>query len=111
MQLLAVEDEDAIAVPLAEGLAREGFEVERVATGAAALEATEPDLVLLDIRLPGIDGIEVALRLGQHEDPPAVVLTSSRDGIGCESIFRACGARGFIPKAELSGDTLTALAA
>jgi DNA-binding response OmpR family regulator len=40
---------DAIAELLAEGLRREGFAVERVATGAAALEASEPDVVLLDI--------------------------------------------------------------
>jgi DNA-binding NarL/FixJ family response regulator len=96
-------------------LEAEGFEVVgESASGEDALERVEvlrPDLVLLDIGLPGIDGIEVAVRLAQRENPPAVVLTSSRDGIGCESIFRACGARGFIPKAELSGDTLTALAA
>jgi DNA-binding NarL/FixJ family response regulator len=96
-------------------LEAEGFEVVgESASGEDALERVEslrPDLVLLDIGLPGIDGIEVAVRLAQRENPPAVVLTSSRDGIGCEGIFRACGARGFIPKAELSGDTLTALAA
>ena len=51
MKLLLVEDEDAIAEPLAEGLRREGFAVERVATGQAALDATEPDLVLLDVGL------------------------------------------------------------
>ena len=96
-------------------LESEGFEViGESASGEDALaqcERLRPDLVLLDIGLPGIDGIEVAVRLAQRANPPAVVLTSSRDGIGCESIFRACGARGFIPKAELSGETLTALAA
>jgi two-component system response regulator RegX3 len=56
VKLLLVEDEDAIAEPLAEGLRREGFVVERVATGRAALEAPEPDLVLLDVGLPDTDG-------------------------------------------------------
>src|SRR4029077_3384570 len=59
MKLLLVEDEDAIAEPLAEGLRSEGFAVERVATGAAALEAGEPDVVLLDIGLPDTDGLAV----------------------------------------------------
>ena len=56
MRLLIVEDEDSIAIPLADGLRREGFEVERVATGAQALAAPEPDLILLDLRLPDMDG-------------------------------------------------------
>ena len=56
MKVLIVEDEDAIAEPLAEGLRREGFDVERVATGGAALEASGADLVLLDLGLPDIDG-------------------------------------------------------
>ena len=57
MRLLLVEDEDSIAVPLMDGLRREGFEVVRAATGAEALAAEEPDIVLLDLRLPDIDGL------------------------------------------------------
>ena len=52
MRVLIVEDEGPIAEPLAEGLRREGFEVEWTATGAAALEADEPDVVLLDLGCP-----------------------------------------------------------
>ena len=59
MRLLVVEDDDGIAAPLVSGLRREGFEVERVATGAAALAAGEPDLVLLDLRLPDLSGLTV----------------------------------------------------
>ena len=83
------------------------------ATGQDALEQSarlRPALVLLDIGLPDIDGIEVAWRLTTGEDAPVVVLVSSRDGTGCDQVFRNCGARGFIPKAELSGDAIAALA-
>ena len=72
MRILLVEDEDAIAEPLADGLRREGFVVERAATGAEALAAGETDLVLLDLRLPDVDGLDVcrapprALRRPDH---------------------------------------------
>ena len=76
MKLLIVEDEDAIAEPLAEGLRREGIEVERVATGQGALDAAEPDLVLLDLRLPDIDGLEVCRRLRERSRVPIIVVTA-----------------------------------
>jgi DNA-binding NarL/FixJ family response regulator len=95
-------------------LEAEGYEVVgESATGQEALEQSErlrPALVLLDIGLPDIDGIEVAGRLTAGAEAPAVVLTSTREGTGCDHVFRSCGARGFIPKAELSGDALAALA-
>jgi DNA-binding response OmpR family regulator len=76
VEILLVEDEDAIAAPLAEGLRREGFGVRRVATGNDALEAPLPDLVLLDLRLPDIDGIEVCRRLRARSDVPIIVVTA-----------------------------------
>jgi two-component system, OmpR family, response regulator RegX3 len=76
MRLLVVEDEDAIAEPLVEGLEREGFEVERAATGEEALAAPEPDLVLLDLRLPDIDGLEVCRRLRERSRVPVIVVTA-----------------------------------
>ncbi len=76
MKVLLVEDEDAIANPLAEGLRREGFEVERVATGAAALQAPQADLVLLDLRLPDIDGFTVCRELRARSDVPIIVVTA-----------------------------------
>ena len=95
-------------------LEAEGYDiVGESATGLDAIEQNallRPDLVLLDIGLPDIDGIEVAARLTCGEDAPMVVLVSSRDGAGFEQAFRRCGARGFIPKADLSGDALAALA-
>jgi DNA-binding NarL/FixJ family response regulator len=81
------------------------------ATGLEALAAVErfhPELVLLDVGLPDVDGLEVCRRLAGTG--PAVVLTSSRDASDYPGVERI-GARGFIPKAELSGDTLAAVAA
>jgi DNA-binding response OmpR family regulator len=81
MNILLVEDEDAIAAPLAEGLRREGFDVERVATGRAALAAELPDLVLLDLRLPDMDGTEVCQRLRARSEVPIIVVTAKGEEV------------------------------
>jgi two-component system response regulator RegX3 len=57
-------------------LEREGFVVERVANGAAALAAAPPDMVLLDLGLPDIDGYEVCRRLRADSDVPIIVVTA-----------------------------------
>ena len=74
--MLLVEDDDAIAEPLVDGLEREGHAVTRVATGEAALAAAEPDVVLLDIGLPDIDGYEVCRRLRARSSVPIIVVTA-----------------------------------
>ena len=56
MRLLVVEDDKTIAEPLIAGLERQGFAVTWVTTGVDALNAAEPDLVLLDLGLPDLDG-------------------------------------------------------
>jgi two-component system response regulator RegX3 len=76
MRILLVEDEDAIAEPLADGLRREGYAVERAATGGEALEAPAADLVLLDLRLPDVDGLDVCRRLRERSDVPIIVVTA-----------------------------------
>ena len=76
MRVLIVEDERPIAEPLAEGLRREGFEVEWTATGAAALEAVEPDVVLLDLRLPDMDGLDVCRGIRARSDVPIIIVTA-----------------------------------
>ncbi len=78
-----VEDDDAIAEPLVKGLAHEGFDVERVATGAAALDrdALASDLVLLDLGLPDIDGYEVCRALRKRSDVPIIVITARGDEV------------------------------
>ncbi len=74
--MLLVEDDDAIAEPLVEGLIREGFEVTWVGTGAAALAAPLPDIVLLDLGLPDMDGFAVCHELRQRSKVPIVAVTA-----------------------------------
>ena len=81
VHVLVVEDEDAIAAPLVEGLTREGFTVMRVATGQAALDAPIPDVVLLDLRLPDLDGYEVCRRMRARSDVPIIVVTAKGEEV------------------------------
>jgi DNA-binding response OmpR family regulator len=75
VRVLIVEDDETIAEPLAKGLARQGYDVQRVTTGAAAL-AAEADVVLLDLGLPDMDGYEVCRRLRARSDVPIIVVTA-----------------------------------
>jgi DNA-binding response OmpR family regulator len=75
MRILIVEDDPSTATPLAERLQQEGYEVTCAATGQAALDADETDLVLLDLLLPDIDGHELFHRLHQRFGVPIVMLT------------------------------------
>ncbi|MFE3823989.1 response regulator transcription factor [Streptomyces sp. NPDC059092] len=76
MQVLLVEDDVSIAEPLVEGLARYGFTVQWVCTGDAALDAPRGDMVLLDLGLPDMDGIDVCRALRQDSDVPIIMLTA-----------------------------------
>jgi DNA-binding NarL/FixJ family response regulator len=91
----------------------EGFEVVGEAADAlSALDAVrrlQPSVVVLDIQLPDLDGFEVARRLSQTEDPPAIVLVSSRDRSAYRRRLADSPARGFIPKSDLSGAAVAAL--
>ena len=85
MHVLVVEDDDAIAEPLARGLERQGWTVHRESTGLGALDALESgptvDLVLLDLGLPDIDGYEVCRRVRARSTVPIIVLTARGDEI------------------------------
>jgi DNA-binding NarL/FixJ family response regulator len=87
------------------GAARDGAE--------AIIRARElrPDIVLLDIQLPDLDGFAVAEHIALWPDPPAVVLISSRDAATYRSRLVASPARGFIAKSDLSGEVLAKLVA
>jgi len=81
--ILIVEDESEIAGYLRRGLTFEGFTAEIAPTGTAALTAARehpPDLVVLDVMLPGVDGLEVARRLRAASDVPIIMLTA-RDAV------------------------------
>lgn len=94
-------------------LEAEGFEVVGEAEdGTTALETVallQPEIVLLDIHLPDIDGLTVAEQLTAREDPPAVVLISSREASAYGARLRDSPARGFIPKSRLSGKAIATL--
>ena len=112
MTVLIVDDHPSFRASARTLLESEGYDVVGEAeSGEAAVEAARelnPDLVLLDVQLPGIDGFAVAQQLRKLEDPPIVILTSSRDGADYGPCIGECGAHGFVPKAELSGAAIAA---
>ena len=91
-----------------------GFEVvgeaEDGASAVAAVLELRPELVLLDIVLPDMDGFAVAERLAEIGDGPVVVLTSSREAADFGERLERSPARGFIHKDHLSGAALAAMA-
>jgi DNA-binding NarL/FixJ family response regulator len=108
--VLIVDDHPSFRASARMLLEAEGFEVIGEAPdGYSALSAVRelrPDVVLLDVHLPDIDGPEVAARLAANGAGPAIVLCSSR---AQEDLGALRGVRGFISKSELSGAALEAL--
>src|SRR5438067_9488022 len=83
-RVLVVDDDEKITGFLRRALAYEGYQVEVAAAGAAALAhalKSPPDLVVLDVMMPGLDGLEVCRRLRAGGDVPVLMLTA-RDGVG-----------------------------
>jgi DNA-binding NarL/FixJ family response regulator len=111
--VLIVDDHPSFRATARALLEAEGYEVVGEAEdGASAIEAVSalrPEVVLLDIQLPDIDGFEVAERLQLNGSTPAIVLTSSRDSSEFGSLVADSGARGFVPKGDLSGAAIAAL--
>jgi two-component system response regulator RegX3 len=81
MRVLLVEDDDSIAEPLAAGLARHSFQVSRARTGAEALAAPPHDVVLLDLGLPDMDGLDVCRRLRAGSAAPIIVVTARSEEV------------------------------
>jgi two-component system response regulator RegX3 len=79
--VLLVEDDPAIADSLREGLARFGYDVEWVTTGGEALDADPPGVVLLDLGLPDMDGLDVCRRLRARSNVPIIVITARGDEV------------------------------
>ena len=112
-RVLIVDDHAPFRSIARQVLTADGFlVVGEAADGAEAIRACgelRPDLVLLDVQLPDIDGFAVADDLTTRDDPPAVVLVSSRSRTDYGSRIEDCRARGYIAKAELSGQAVRRL--
>ena len=113
--LLIVDDHRDFRTAARALLEAEGFMVVGEAPdGADAVgkaNSLRPDIVLLDIQLPDMDGFAVAEQLAALPDPPLVVLVSSRGAAVYRSRLASAPVRGFIPKSELSGEALGNLVA
>jgi DNA-binding NarL/FixJ family response regulator len=111
--VLIVDDHDTFRVLARAVLEASGYSVAgEAADGESALVAAvevEPDIVLLDIQLPGIDGFTVAERLAQLPRPPAIVLVSTRDEDAYRERLSEAPALGFVNKSDFSGGALAAL--
>jgi DNA-binding NarL/FixJ family response regulator len=112
--ILIVDDNAGFRLQARAVLETDGFDVVgEAADGASGLEAARslrPDLVLLDIGLPDVEGFEVAHALAVEGPPPYVVLTSSREASEYGPRLASSRVLGFIPKDELSGGAIRALA-
>jgi DNA-binding NarL/FixJ family response regulator len=111
--VLIVDDHGSFRASARKLLESEGFDVVGEAgTGGGAVEqaaALGPDLVLLDVQLPDLDGFEVAARVTGLDGKPAVILVSSRDARDFGPLVERSGAIGFVAKDELSGARLRAM--
>jgi DNA-binding NarL/FixJ family response regulator len=111
--VLIVDDHAEFRESAAALLEAEGFDVVgEAADGSSGLEAVarlRPEIVVLDIQLPDLDGFAVADRLAAAPHPPRVVLVSVREAATYGARLQDASARGFIPKRELSGAALAAL--
>ena len=105
--VLVVDDHNGFRARARLLLEAEGYEVIGEAadgqTAVAEARRLRPDVVLLDVQLPDLDGFDVAARITEDRDAPAVVLTSSRDWSDSAELIVRSGARGFVPKDQLSG--------
>jgi DNA-binding NarL/FixJ family response regulator len=111
--ILIIDDHAAFRIQARALLVADGFSVIGEAVdGTSGLDAARtlrPDLVLLDIGLPDLEGFEVARELAVTGPPPFVVLTSSREASEYGPRLTSSRVLGFIPKDELSGAAIRAL--
>lgn len=113
VRVLIVDDHSGFRAMARRMLEAEGHAVVgEAADGAGAMiEAgrCSPDVVLLDLHLPDTSGLQVAEALSAAVDAPAIVLTSTHDEAELDELARQRGARGFVPKTQLSGAALAAV--
>ena len=113
--VVIVDDHPSFRASARAILEAEGFEIvgeaEDGQSGIAAARALRPDILLLDVQLPDMDGFAVCRQLDLNGNTPAIVFVSSRDVDDYGGLIQQSGACGFIPKAELSGGSLADLVA
>jgi DNA-binding NarL/FixJ family response regulator len=113
--LLIVDDHESFRSFVRSMLSSEGFDIAGEAgdgeSALAQVAELHPDVVLLDVQLPGPDGIEITHELAKLDRPPLMILTSSRDAADYGSRLASSPAIGFVPKEELSGAALAKLVA
>jgi DNA-binding NarL/FixJ family response regulator len=111
--VLIVDDHAAFRESASAMLEAEGFEViGEAADGDEALAEVErlrPEIVLVDVQLPGLDGFGVAERLADTAGAPTVILISSRDAAAYGARVGEAPVRGFLAKRSLSGAALASL--
>jgi DNA-binding NarL/FixJ family response regulator len=111
--VLVVDDHPTFRATARALLEAEGFDVVGEAedgVGALAeIARLRPEIVLLDVQLPDIDGFDVCERITAYAEHPTVIMTSSRDGSDFGPLVTTSGACGFVPKAELSGERVQEL--
>jgi DNA-binding NarL/FixJ family response regulator len=112
-RVLIVDDHPEFRALARAMLERDGFEVVGEAVDGAgtliAVEQTRPEVVLLDVQLPDVNGFDIALTLSEGESAPVIVMTSTRDAADFGGRLERSGARGFIAKSRLSGAALAEL--
>jgi DNA-binding NarL/FixJ family response regulator len=112
-RVLVVDDHPSFRRSASALLVAEGYDVvaeaEDGASAVALVNEVGPDLVLLDVQLPDMDGFAVAERLLADDPELEIVLVSSRDGSSYGPLIEASGARGFLAKGDLSGQALERL--
>lgn len=111
--ILVIDDHGGFRATARRLLERDGWSVVGEAadahSGLAAAASLAPDVVLLDIGLPDVDGFAVAERLAAAAHAPSIVLISSRDPETYRERVRASPATAFLPKHELDGTALRSL--
>src|SRR5512147_77853 len=111
--ILIVEDEEHLRMTLAYNLRKAGYTVQTAATGPEAIQwfhTTHPDLVLLDVMLPGFDGFEVCRRIRPTSSVPILMLTARTDEVDTV-VGLELGADDYIPKPFRMRELLARIAA
>lgn len=112
VQVLIVDDQvpfreaSRMVVEMTDGFEVAG-EAENGQSAISLVSELKPDLVLMDVQMPGIDGIETTRQISALPDAPAVIVMSTHESGDYVDMAVAAGAVGFIPKSQFSFDTLT----